>query len=36
MATASQKYKLGVFLIVSLVLLVSTIMVFAGLSVTDD
>lgn len=36
MATTSQKYKLGVFLTVSAALLVMTIMVFAGLSLTDS
>ncbi len=36
MATASQKYKLGVFLTVATVLLIGTIIVFAGLSVTEN
>lgn len=36
MATASQKYKLGVFLTAASALLVSTIIVFAGLSVTEN
>jgi phospholipid/cholesterol/gamma-HCH transport system substrate-binding protein len=36
MATASQKYKLGVFLTVAAVLFVGTIVVFAGLTITED
>lgn len=36
MATTSQKYKLGVFLTASLVLLAATIIVFAGLSLSDS
>lgn len=36
MATASQKYKLGVFLVASLVLFTGTLIVFAGVSLSEQ